>query len=477
MNLEKVLCEKCKKNPTMKRARSQNCHVAKDCLVQCLSESGEWHMPSETPLDLQNEQHRCEEKRQDEFISLQDSDEEEFDEEELAIMPENRQAQSTTCRTNKTTEKLIRNSGAILLALKQTLHENEIGFLHVLGEGSFGMVVSICAKLHRYAVKIETGFDENVEFKREFQMQTTFYEFGLAPRALVFIDETFQHPAMIVMNELDGTLVQWLQERQHTKEELDVVVRELVRILFGLSRANLMHRDLHFGNIGYIIDPFNQNAMRLVLIDFGRAQKGSDPELELVFMICSGVLYNEYIASQLIALYKTNFGEPPASWIDKRYELLEVSTPVSCEKMTLACSGKLRNMKLAQECLVFCKDHAVKVLHEFVFFMMDNQMYLLQSSGSNIPLPRPVIFLTDMRSQTIRVEQRTSNGKLYVDNTASPESLSAFLGDWVAQVRIVFPFHQKLKDADEMFTIVGENRIFVERDKVNELSVTLRLHT
>jgi tRNA A-37 threonylcarbamoyl transferase component Bud32 len=375
----------------MKRARSdKNCQVTKGCFIQCEEESNKWVFVDETPEDLKEEQQRCKESH-----SKQRS-----------------KNVTTNCVTPPFIQQQIRNTNVVIDVLKSTMQEPHIAILSILGIGSFGMVISICSNKYQYAVKMETNFNEEFDFAHEFKMQTLFSNVHLAPVPLYFIPETFKYPSMIIMNELDGILVNWLKQSR-TIDELDYVMREIIRILVTLTNNNLMHRDLHFGNIGYIT---NQKNFDLVLIDFGLAQMGSNLEIELVSLILSCFRNaNEthnfgYLKNALIEIYTKNISEsieePLEFWELKKSELLQETKPIACEKMTMngvVCTGKLINFKIGEECLIFCKEHTQKVLHEFIFFMLNNTIWI-----DTTPLKKPIIFLFDSHGKRTTIEQRTN---------------------------------------------------------------------
>ncbi len=445
----------------MKRSRKDNnCQVTKGCLIQC-EEEGRWIFRNETPENLKQEQQRCKESQTlQRFKNL-----------------------TTNCITSPSIKREIKNTDVIINVLKLTMHESHIGILSILGTGSFGMVISICSNKHQYAVKIETNLDEDLNFEHEFKMQTLFYNANLAPRPLYFIPESFKYPSMIVMNELDGILINWLLESKKTTDELEYVMREIVRILITLSQHDLMHRDLHFGNIGYIQ---NNESFDLVLIDFGLSQMGSNLEIELVSLILSCMRHKdifknfEYLKMALIEIYTKNiddnpklFEEPIEFWEFKKSELIQDTNPIACEKLTLngvACFGKLINFKMGSECFDFCKEHFQKVLHEFIFFMLSNSIWM-----ENVPLKKPIILLSYLDGKKTIIEQKT-NYSLHVNGEETQSDLSVFLTN-LKSVSIIFHL-TNLIELGELYTMVHGVKIMIDYDKPinnNQIIVTVLL--
>lgn len=69
-------------------------------------------------------------------------------------------------------------------------------------------------------------------------------------------------------------------------KEVDRIVNWLELVIKKMCEMNLSHRDLHWGNIGYYIDPHNK-ATTLYLLDFGRSRTEvyCTPTLDTILLI------------------------------------------------------------------------------------------------------------------------------------------------------------------------------------------------
>jgi tRNA A-37 threonylcarbamoyl transferase component Bud32 len=480
--MKKSIKNKCarQKNFQMKRGRNEhikNCQVTKGCLIQC-EQNGKWAFLEETPENLKMEQKQCKE----------------------AESKQNPKKLTRVCITSPEIKQQIRNANVIIDILKSTLEESNardqhpLGILAILGTGSFGTVLSICYNKYQYAVKMETNVDETVHFEHEFKMQTLFYNLGLAPKPLHFIPESFKYPSMIVMNELDGLLINWLKESTRTIDELDYIMREIIRILVTLTQNNVMHRDLHFGNIGYILNPNSRTGFDLFLIDFGLSQTGSNLEIELVSLILSTYRHIhesanfEYLKNALMELYVKSIEEdmdanqrvgellqePIEFWELKKSQLFQGTNPIECDKITfngVACTGKLINFKIGDECLLFCKQHVTKVLHEFIFFMLNNNIWI-----DDTPLRKPIVFFFDSNGEQTTIEQRNKYS-LYINGVQTQEDLSSVLVD-IKNVKVVFQLERNMQNYMELYTMINNTKIMIDYDVPiigNQIIVSVQL--
>ena len=70
-----------------------------------------------------------------------------------------------------------------------------------------------------------------------------------------------------VMQKVDGTIEDWINEQPRTEEELKRLLDSVFELLDDTGKETFTHGDAHEGNIGYIGNPTERK--NLVLIDFG----------------------------------------------------------------------------------------------------------------------------------------------------------------------------------------------------------------
>jgi len=197
--------------------------------------------------------------------------EEFMDNESLETIPITRQKRQTTlCKDDpKVLEKITNyeDTKSKILQILQTF--KDVKFVRLVGEGLHGTVFEICnpeLSSQRFIVKIGIG-------RKEFKMQQVFYEHGLAVEPIGFVENVF------VMGKIDGILSDLLEEEQPTSV-LDNIVVGLIDLITRMTDSNLIHMDLHFGNIGYQIN-IETRVIHFVLLDFESGYFGASATYEL----------------------------------------------------------------------------------------------------------------------------------------------------------------------------------------------------
>ena len=188
-----------------------------------------------------------------------------------------------------------------------------------LGKGEAGKAFLIC---HNGSgcrvlkvVKLRGSGDKRL-FIHEAAMQRRFHAHDLAPA--VYKVGTFQKGkteyGLIEMELVSGTFDDLLKTRQD-QAMLDWVLRSIDDLIARMCQADLIHGDLHNGNIAFID---RGGARKVMLIDFGfscclKATK-CDPRLEYIQSLRSmslGPKINKsnvaYLESRLLATYRAKF--------------------------------------------------------------------------------------------------------------------------------------------------------------------------
>ncbi len=107
------------------------------------------------------------------------------------------------------------------------------------------------------------------------------------------------------MGKIDGILSDLLKELQ-PKSILDNIIIGIIDLITRMTENNLIHMDLHFGNIGYQIN-IETRIIHFVLLDFESAYFGGNSAYELRQLreACRSIENNEnqtYICNQLYGI-------------------------------------------------------------------------------------------------------------------------------------------------------------------------------
>jgi predicted unusual protein kinase regulating ubiquinone biosynthesis (AarF/ABC1/UbiB family) len=124
--------------------------------------------------------------------------------------------------------------------------------------------------------------ESRMDFWNEVQAQQKFAEVSLAPR-VISADIITPELACITMKRITGTLENLLQQNI-PNSLLDAIVAEIFVMLQVMCKRQLVHGDMHWGNIGYI--ECRSGRIKLQFIDFGFSDYGlCDPSLEIAAML------------------------------------------------------------------------------------------------------------------------------------------------------------------------------------------------
>ncbi len=153
-----------------------------------------------------------------------------------------------------------------------------------LGMGTYGYVyLGHDTGGHTVAVKLQRlreGRMRNTQlidvptFEREVRMQQIFSTTAgiRAPHVLDWYTTTDGKYAMTVMEPIDGILNDLLKRHMQDRPFLMYVARQLKRLVNNLAAHGLVHGDLHFSNLAYILtDTHGRIEPQIALIDFGRS--------------------------------------------------------------------------------------------------------------------------------------------------------------------------------------------------------------
>ncbi len=447
-------CNNHKKAQAMKRTRDvpkfTKCDVNADCLIECVDESNEmWTVPisEDLPENVKHEYIACQSDRsknarardfeKNQALLIEDSASEDDEKSYyLGVTPDERRDYQfrdfQNCADNPHILASIPNADHTRALISQGLQVPDVKFLQLLGKGSHGIVFTVCVALQQsllthlilFAVKYDLTGNAQDAFAKEFDMQERFYNFGLAPKPLVLIRDPVP---IIVMNKVDGTLDWWLRD-QRSERELDHVVSELVRIIFILSDHNFAHRDMHWGNVTYDID-MEARSFRLGLLDFGYAQPGSNPQLELVQLIrTSFPNYGKdrdetnmrYLRQQLTIIYANNYELPPDDNTYWTLMLKKLRNPhlklgKNCAKSTLdglLCNHSVSSrFKLDLLCMGFCKSHATSAISKFISLVF-GRVFASVNGEPDMVLAYPLL--------TVEQEESGRSSESFVERNSHP---------------------------------------------------------
>ncbi len=176
----------------------------------------------------------------------------------------------------------------------------------------------------------------------ESKMQQKFAAIGLAPKIFAYAETMYlgSRYGLIEMDLIDGVMDNILKENL-SDDVLASIVSGVLDMLDELGNNNLVHGDMHWGNIGFNLllnDQDNIAGIQLLFIDFGLAccpNANIDPDLELELVQLIRTLAPEfqempdksrkYIFDRLYKVYKTMyapaFGKQDMKSVLKQFDL------------------------------------------------------------------------------------------------------------------------------------------------------------
>jgi tRNA A-37 threonylcarbamoyl transferase component Bud32 len=198
-----------------------------------------------------------------------------------------------------------------------------------LGKGAFGVTYLGCKdryNCHAFKiVKLKNDYEDRM-FVAEVEMQQKFAKYGLAPKvykhSIVGPGRDGNVYGVIEMDRIAGTLDDLLKNEVPT-ELLDRIIVWVGDLIEAMCAHNLVHGDLHPGNIAYNLvvtgteaDP--KIALQILPIDFGWSccvdkDINCIPELELSQLLRGIGLskFNKsnerYLIDKLLEIYRENY--------------------------------------------------------------------------------------------------------------------------------------------------------------------------
>ncbi len=188
---------------------------------------------------------------------------------QLRQLPEYKDAPKCLKKSQKKKEDL-----RILLQNLRLLTDGGYRIDRHLGSGVFGDVFMVRGHSVWAAIKFFKSSPTNVE--RELAMMHAFDQVGIGVTMFRYdlFTGSVETSASVIMEKLDDTLEKFLQV-DRTHQELESLVQALVGLTLSSYQANLMHGDLHVGNVGIEItnDRVTGKWVKQVrLLDFTHAQ-------------------------------------------------------------------------------------------------------------------------------------------------------------------------------------------------------------
>lgn len=151
----------------------------------------------------------------------------------------------------------------------------------VIGKGVYGTVFSIRDNEFNFrAIKVQQFFnrDESLEFIHEYEMQKVFYKAELAPKVYSITPYALRY-GIIEMDMINGTIGDILVREWVDEEIVKEILNWIYSILYLLTRHKLVHGDLHWKNVGYIVyEKDEKYYIRVTPIDFGFARRVKNDE-------------------------------------------------------------------------------------------------------------------------------------------------------------------------------------------------------
>ena len=292
----------------------QDCKMSTDCVVTCSDGSTIADM-DEMPGDLQRQYRECRSKR----MQVKSSDEKDFEPNiKYQTNPNTMTLRiKSSCVDNPVVVKLIelydKDVNRVRQEITSILQVQNVSFKKSFGSGEFGLVFGVCIDndvSNIAAVKISSG-----NMLEESKMVDKFHQAGIGP-TLFGLSKSGN---LLVMSTIDDTVEHWL-ELPRSQNQLDVLILEIVQVLTDMADNNLVHNDMHWRNIGYVID-MESNHMHILLLDFGISSTGANTQLDLATLISDCVPHPEdqhlnianmhYLSEKLIKLYETNYPHNP----------------------------------------------------------------------------------------------------------------------------------------------------------------------
>jgi len=194
------------------------------------------------------------------------------------------------------------------LMIKQLLNcdtlFNDFNFEYVLGQGRFGMVLSIydfeTKKCFACKIMKYNREDSFIDPLQEVQIQRHFAKCHVGPKIISYYHKQDIH--IIIMEQVDFTLENWMIELSAKyckrykewkknyliiKRELKICIQKIINLFIKMSKCKLTHGDMHLNNIA-----FKNN--KIYLIDFGQSTGRFHDICVDIYAIFRDLYYKKY---------------------------------------------------------------------------------------------------------------------------------------------------------------------------------------
>lgn len=128
-----------------------------------------------------------------------------------------------------------------------------------------------------YGIVYESKKNKNIIIKAiktnkyrddEYKIGKKAYKLGVGPK--IYKKVNTENYTLLFMERVDTPLYKWILKK-HTKKEYKTVFNKLIKLVKKLHQNNIIHGDIHIGNIGLI-------GKKWVLYDYGHAYKLSNKQ-------------------------------------------------------------------------------------------------------------------------------------------------------------------------------------------------------
>lgn len=144
---------------------------------------------------------------------------------------------------------------------------DNINYLKIIDKGTYGTVYQTSKK--NIVVKVIKKSNYN---KKEYLYAKKQGILGTGPKVYKKVKK--DNNVFIYMQKVDIILKDWLLKK-HSKKTYEETYKKLLRLVDKLHNNNIIHGDIHIGNIGKIKNKW-------VLIDYGLSHKTKDNQFSII---------------------------------------------------------------------------------------------------------------------------------------------------------------------------------------------------
>lgn len=191
--------------------------------------------------------------------------------------PKVRSRSSPKARSPKAKQSVEGNEKILIKYGKAVLpYINEYKSFTFLGKGVFGEVYKAC-KHNGQCDAVKFMYIRTIneyKFVKEYNMGLKFASLDIGPKLysmdLVQIGD-YTKVGIIKMELISGVLEDFLKDVTD-KNVIDHIIKSLVKLIDKMCQHDLIHGDMHGGNVGYILEEKKENTVPVFkLIDYGWA--------------------------------------------------------------------------------------------------------------------------------------------------------------------------------------------------------------